>query len=347
MKYGLPYKGSKNKLATRIVELLPKKKHLVDLFCGGCAVTHAAMMTDKYEHIIINDLNPMCPTFFLDVLAGRYKDERRWISREEFHRLKATDPYVAFVWSFGNNLRDYLYGEKIEPLKRAMHYAIFFHDYEPERDFGMDLSFIEPIEGERERYLAVKHYMQEHPDAFFLLPRITSNNNLAKGTSDCKKKSPHTYKEITRLQSLEAINNVNKIGGGYKRASEHATLHSNLHPGADVFNANAIMRYRTQCGGGKISSHTEDYRNVPIPQDSVIYCDIPYQDTNRYQKSGFDYEAFYEWCSNQTEPIFISSYSLPEDKFVCVAEFSHRSTLSASANVATKERVFVPVHQAE
>lgn len=38
-KYGLPYKGSKNKLAERIVDLLPKKKHLVDLFCGGCAVS--------------------------------------------------------------------------------------------------------------------------------------------------------------------------------------------------------------------------------------------------------------------------------------------------------------------
>ena len=220
MKYGLPYKGSKNKLTTRIVELLPKKKHLVDLFCGGCAVTHAAMMTDKFEHIIINDLNPMCPTFFLDVLAGRYKDERRWISREEFHRLKHTDPYVAFVWSFGNNLSTYLYGPKIEPLKRAMHYAIFFRDYEPARELGMDLTFIEPIEGERERYLAVKHYMQEHPDAFFLLQRTTSSNNQPKEDSDCKKKSPHIYKEITRLQSTEAVNNLNNIRGGYKRPWE-------------------------------------------------------------------------------------------------------------------------------
>lgn len=33
MKYGLPYKGSKNKLAERIVRLLPKRTHLVDLFC--------------------------------------------------------------------------------------------------------------------------------------------------------------------------------------------------------------------------------------------------------------------------------------------------------------------------
>lgn len=221
MKYGLPYKGSKNKLATRIVELLPKRKHLVDLFCGGCAVTHAAMMTDKFEHIIINDLNPMCPTFFLDVLAGRYKDERRWISREEFHRLKHTDPYVAFVWSFGNNLRDYLYGEKIEPLKRAMHYAIFFHDYEPARELGMDLSFIEPIEGERERYLAVKHYMQEHPDAFFLLSTNDRRNRPTLKESTVSQKSPHIYKELERLNSYESThttnqiaNNLNNIRGG-------------------------------------------------------------------------------------------------------------------------------------
>lgn len=345
MKYGLPYKGSKNKLATRIVELLPKKKHLVDLFCGGCAVTHAAMLTDKYEHIIINDLNPMCPTFFLDVIAGKYKDENRWISREEFHRLKHTDPYVAFVWSFGNNLRDYLYGEKIEPLKRAMHYAIFFHDYEPARELGMDLAFIEPIEGERERYLAVKSYMQTNPDAFFLLQPTTSDRRLANGTSDCEKKSQHTYKEITRLQSMEAVNNLNIIRGGVQATLGTATSRIKSRRTSDAYTANAIMRYRTACGGGKISSHAEDYRNIIIPQDSVVYCDIPYQDTNRYQKDGFDYEAFYTWCSNQTEPIFISSYSLPEDKFVCVAEFTHRSTLSASANVAVKERVFVPIHQ--
>lgn len=250
MKYGLPYKGSKNKLATRIVELLPKKKHLVDLFCGGCAVTHAAMMTDKYEHIIINDLNPMCPTFFLDVLAGKYKDERRWISREEFHRLKSTDPYVAFVWSFGNNLRDYLYGEKIEPLKRAMHYAIFFHDYEPAKELGMDLAFIEPIEGERERYLAVKRYMQENPNAFFLSTCTISNNRQQNGISECGRKSTHIYKEITRLQSMEAIKNLNINRGGVQTALGSATLRISTGITPDCSIANAIMRYRTPCGGG-------------------------------------------------------------------------------------------------
>lgn len=158
MKYGLPYKGSKNKLAERIVHLLPKRTHLIDLFCGGCAVTHAALLMKKYEHIHINDVNWMCPTLFLDALAGKYNNETRWISREDFFRLKDTDPYVAVVWSFGNNMRDYLYSKEIEPLKKAIHYAMFFSDYSLGKELGHDLSFIDPIKDMQKRYLAIKHY---------------------------------------------------------------------------------------------------------------------------------------------------------------------------------------------
>lgn len=161
MKYGLPYKGSKNKLAERIVRLLPKRTHLVDLFCGGCAVSHAALLMGKYEHIHINDINWMCPTLFIDALNGKYNDENRWISREDFFRLKDTDPYVAVVWSFGNNLCDYLYSKEIEPLKKAIHYAMFFSDYSLGKELGHDLSFIDPIHDLQKRYLAVKHYFNK------------------------------------------------------------------------------------------------------------------------------------------------------------------------------------------
>lgn len=161
MKYGLPYKGSKNKLAERIVRLLPKRTHLVDLFCGGCAVSHAALLMGKFEHIHINDINWMCPTLFIDALNGKYNNEKRWISREDFFRLKDTDPYVAVVWSFGNNLRNYLYSKEIEPLKKAIHYAMFFSDYSLSKELGYGLSFIDPIQDLQKRYLAVKHYFNK------------------------------------------------------------------------------------------------------------------------------------------------------------------------------------------
>ena len=158
MNYGLPYKGSKNKLAERIVRLLPQRKHLYDLFCGECAVSHAALLMGKYEHIHINDFNWMCPTLFMNALAGKYDNETRWISREDFQRLKDTDPYVAVVWSFGNNLRDYMYSREIEPLKRAIHYAIFFSDYEPGLELGHDLSFVDGISDVQQRYSLIRRY---------------------------------------------------------------------------------------------------------------------------------------------------------------------------------------------
>lgn len=161
MNYGLPYKGSKNKLATRIVDLLPRRKHFYDLFCGGCAVTHAAMLSNKWEHFTINDLNWQCPTLFVDALNGKYKNDTRWISREDFFRLKDSDPYVAFVWSFGNNLKTYLYNKDIEPLKRAIHYALYFDDYEPSKEIGHDLSFIAPLKTREKKYLAIKRYFQQ------------------------------------------------------------------------------------------------------------------------------------------------------------------------------------------
>lgn len=161
MKYGLPYKGSKNKLAERIVRLLPRRTNLVDLFCGGCAVSHAALLMGKFEHIYINDINWMCPTLFMDALQGKYANDTRWISREDFFRLRDTDPYVAIVWSFGNNMRDYLYSKEIEPLKKAIHYALFFSDYSLAKALGHDLSFVDAITDVQKRYAAVRKYFSQ------------------------------------------------------------------------------------------------------------------------------------------------------------------------------------------
>ena len=237
MKYGLPYKGSKNKLAERIVRLLPKRTNLVDLFCGGCAVSHAALLMGKYEHIHINDINWMCPTLFIDALNGKYNDENRWISREDFFRLKDTDPYVAVVWSFGNNMRGYLYSKEIEPLKKAIHYAMFFSDYSLGKELGHDLSFIDPIQDLQKRYLAVKHYFnrlghsqqQSFEGGQKRLAEIGDNGK--------------TYKRPSELQHLECINRVSQFKkkiaqatkrDGISRATQHSCIACNTESGSTV-----------------------------------------------------------------------------------------------------------------
>ena len=366
MKYGLPYKGSKNKLAERIVRLLPKRTHLVDLFCGGCAVSHAALLMGKYEHIHINDINWMCPTLFIDALNGKYNDESRWISREDFFRLKDTDPYVAVVWSFGNNLRDYLYSREIEPLKKAIHYAMFFSDYSLGKELGHDLSFIDPIQDLQKRYIAVKHYFSKlghfqqesyergggrindfsqwkQWNVSTPICRIGGAKATCGDWNQWKGQAPFGVATLGMYQPSVAIQKKkSKRGARQLRATEHSCIACNTGSGSTV---------RPDIRGGQnlpITSSVLDYEEVSIPEDSVIYCDIPYEDTNVYNKAeGFDYEHFYQWCERQTQPVFISSYQMPTDRFDCIEEFTHRSTLSATANNLVTERLYVPKHQTE
>ena len=125
----MPYKGSKNSIAAEIISVLPPAKHFYDIFGGGGAMTHAAALSGKYQYIHYNELNPLICKGFKMAVNGEFKSERRWISREYFHAHKGDDPYVAICWSFGNNLRDYLYSKELEPLKKAVHYARIYNSY--------------------------------------------------------------------------------------------------------------------------------------------------------------------------------------------------------------------------
>ena len=127
--FGLPYQGSKNRIAKKIMEILPSGNRFVDLFCGGCSMTHCAILSGKYNSYLINDTNKIITQTFLDAINGKYRNERRWISRKEFFELKDTDGYVRLCYSFGNNQRTYLYNPEIEPYKKACHYAIVYDDW--------------------------------------------------------------------------------------------------------------------------------------------------------------------------------------------------------------------------
>ena len=61
-----------------------------------------------------------------------------------------------------------------------------------------------------------------------------------------------------------------------------------------------------------------DYKDLSIPDNSIIYCDPPYKGTTKYYKQKFNYEEFYEWCikkHNEGHKVFISEYEMPENRF--------------------------------
>ena len=202
MRYGTPYKGSKNSIAEWIVAHLPSAPCLVDLFAGGCAVTHAALLSGKFGRIIANDIGD-APQLFWDAIHGKYRDESRWISREDFFRLKDSDPYVRYVWSFGNNGRSYLYSRKTEDYKRALHEAIFFRDYERARGYGLDLSPIDGVEGIHGRYIAVRHLVLDGLRAQGLVEKRGSHYRLK--STGRGSESALSHKGLERLQGLQGL----------------------------------------------------------------------------------------------------------------------------------------------
>ena len=269
MNYGLPYKGSKNLIVSKLCEILPNANTLYDLFAGGCSVTDYCMSHNKYRHYIINDIAPTV-NVFKNAIKGVYKDRYEWISREDF--LNSNDYFVKMIWSFGTNCRDYLYSKEREPYKKAMHYAIVFNDWKYLEDLNIDCSVL------KDKLNSVSDTQQRRK--IF----CTTVSNMC-----------------PTLQNLERVQNL------------------------EIYNT--------------------DYQKVPLTdKNGIIYCDIPYKNTNKYQNE-FDYERFYTWAEKQQLPIYISEYSMPEDRFTCISKIEKRSTLSATANNVVIERVYRPTKQ--
>ena len=84
---GIPYQGSKRRIAAKIVDLFPAAQVLVDVFAGGCAVTHAALLSGKFDKVIANDLSDDPQLFYYCMKYG-VPEKPKWVSRDEFFCLK-------------------------------------------------------------------------------------------------------------------------------------------------------------------------------------------------------------------------------------------------------------------
>ena len=121
-RLGVPYQGSKNAIARDIISILPSGNRFVDLFAGGCAMTHAAILSGKYKTFLANDIQGFGIRLFIDAIKGKCNGKwREWVTREEFNAKKNIDPLISLCWSFSNNGRDYLYAREKERAKFEEH----------------------------------------------------------------------------------------------------------------------------------------------------------------------------------------------------------------------------------
>ena len=365
--YGLPYMGSKNKLAEEIVNFLPQKKVLVDLFGGGGAISVCASQSGKYEKIIYNELNSLISETFQKAINGEYENERRWVSREEFEKLKKTDGYVAICFSFSNNCNTYIYGPKIEPYKRAYHYAIIFDDFGPFNELFDDETTekikksVEGITDLKERRIKFSHALGDYILSLEKCGPIENNEKLdtVKYTVDVH---PTYIGHVNQnLQYKERFDLLKRTICGKIHSNENLERQERISTLKYTLNVNALEN----CGLGKdsithsigstfqnrvleeapIEVFNKDYADVelPSPEDCVIYCDIPYENTTSYTTGNFDYERFYKWCQEKTAEgyqIYVSSYELPEDLFISVWEKQRHCKATSGSGKHVVEKIY-------
>jgi len=80
----------------------------------------------------------------------------------------------------------------------------------------------------------------------------------------------------------------------------------------------------------------DNYQDLEIPPNSLIYCDPPYEGTTKY-KDDFSHGAFWQWCRNKAKEghkVFVSEYNAPKD-FECLWQKEIVSSLTKETGSKT------------
>ena len=325
MSYGLPYKGSKSAIAKDITAALPSGNRLVDLFCGGCAVTDFALkQTGKFKRFLINDIDGRNPKTYINALNGGFRNEDRWISRQDFFNLKETDDYVRICFSFGNNGKTYMYGPQIEPYKRAIHHIVFWDDYDPMQKLCP--AVVDCIhdycdgKGSKEKRLALGYAIADHikqhnsveywqSNPMFKAVKIkwsperrgVKSSDLVENSAIDRLVPPHSQEHILCLERLKSLDSLQSLES-MERLERLESM---------------------EIQDAQIVASSVDYHNYVYHDGDVVYCDPPYANTDKYTVD-FDNEVFWQWCRTRDFPVYVSEYHAPED-FISVWSKEKRS----------------------
>lgn len=323
INYGLPYMGSKSKIAADLIRMIPSGPRFVDVFAGGCAMSHAALLAGRWDAVLANDIAD-APALFVAAVNGQIDDDR-WISRAEFFALKDKYPLVRFCFSFGNNGKDYIYSQEIEPYKRACHFAVVFDDWAPLKELCPEIA------GACRMALIGKTDRKARRLAFG-----------PAATMALRKTSP----EIIKANPLYRTVRIKKARpGGHDNASlQNLELLERLE---SLQNLECLERLESMKRPAlTIESRRGDYRDLELKPGDVLYCDPPYKGTAGYNGGGFDHEAFYTWAEARAEEgfkVYISEYDMPADRFLCVwcKNVASRIAANGKSNTAA-ERLYIP-----
>ena len=136
---------------------------------------------------------------------------------------------------------------------------------------------------------------------------------------------------MNSLESLERLNSLERL--------------ERLNSLESLERLNSLERLQSLESLERLRVTSLSYDEIDIPDDAVVYCDPPYHAGNNSLYEGtasFDHNAFYDWCVrvSKTNPIFISEYSIEDDRFEVVAEKQKMTSLAAIKSSIVTERLY-------
>lgn len=328
MKYGMTYRGSKNAIAEDIVSVLPAGKRLVDLFGGGAAISHCAVLSGKWQNVLYNEYNPLLVDLIKKAINGDYKNEKRWISREYFFRLKEKDGYIKYCWSFSCAGNNYLYSKESEPWKKALYYARVLGDTSLFAKFGINTDgSLADIQKNKEEYK--RKYIE-----WYLKNVLNSQADFEKLRNNLQGKIKKQKEEL-RLYLCDALEK-----SGLKQSDIDRKLNTQMsghwfgrsqwqfparEPYEKMREFLTLKDYDEVYGYAGSLQRLQRLQRLEVKQGSyldyvykdgdIVYCDPPYENTANYNGTNFNHTEFYDWVASRPYKIYFSSYEISDKRF--------------------------------
>lgn len=212
--YGIPYMGSKSKIAPYLADYIvnkhPDKNIFIDCCCGGLAISHYILENYSSIRIIANDYEKSLYNLYKAIFS---EDSEKlfnklfstFVNRDEFFKcLEKDDAYstaVRFCYSFGNNGRIYLYGRDIENEKELLSNLLV-----------LDL---DKCTNETENTPIIREWYKTLDDDFKKLPyssiKRTKFLNLWKNYIDENRYELQQLEQLEQLERLERLERLEQL----------------------------------------------------------------------------------------------------------------------------------------
>ena len=300
-EYGIPYMGSKSSICNALIKVFPKSENFYDVFGGGFSITHAMLVRRKNDY----------KSFHFNELRPGVCDLIKKAISGEFNYKVFKPPFVSRE-EFKAKVETDAYIKCLWSFGNNGKNYLFSKEIEPYKKSMHNAIVLNEFDE-----LAVKVLgMDKFKEGYSVTDkRLFLRNKIERFRTTNIPEFLYPYLNVEQHSKMEQLNHLKQL----QRLERLEQLE------------------RLQ----QLTFYSTSYENIPIKDNSIIYCDPPYSGTADYQNS-FSTSKFLDWASEKNQPVFISEYNIPDPRFHLVFTIAKRSMLAGAqeGNAKKEERVY-------